>query len=133
MFVQQCACPGAERLRNWPFDSFISVHRQRGEVDEVDRGHAMGAASHVMFMLDSRHVVKYAPPVRCVMVRGSGVARNMGMARRTMRISRAVRARGVGRAVRMLALASRGQLVPTAHEGFFPRGAFRNTHRWQCA
>ena len=32
MFVQQCACPGAERLRNWPFDSFISVHRQRGEI-----------------------------------------------------------------------------------------------------
>ena len=70
-----------------------------------------------------RHVAKCALHAWRDVARCARSARNVGTTRRTMRASRAMRAYAAGPAVRMLALASRGQPVPTAREGLFSTDA----------
>ena len=71
---------------------------------------------------------KHAAPSWWDVARGATFARNMCTARRAMRAPRAMRACGVGQAGVMGALASRGQHVPVAREGFF----IRRFVEWCC-
>jgi hypothetical protein len=64
---------------------------------------------------------KHAAPSWWDVARGATFARNMCTACRAMRAPRAMRACGVGQAGVMGALASRGQHVPAAREGFLIR------------